>query len=110
MFFNKISFLTYRYHLGFDISADDIYNLGTSRITQNRLDIFNTANLVDSYVDFPAVVVGLSNTADSRYYFCNTSNEDVIDHYGAVSQRVISNIQTEFGYVPRVSAKISISC
>lgn len=97
------------YHLGYVESPDVLYNLGTARIAQNRADMLSAANEFDVYADFPALVVALGNTADPRYFFCNTSDEEVISYFGAIQSRVMTYVHDEFGYLPRVAGKIIIT-
>lgn len=98
-----------RYHLGFDDTPKKIYDLGTTRVNNGRAAMLATANQFDSYATFASLVTALGNSADSRFFFCNVSDGDVIEHYRALAGRIIGVVNTEMGYVPRIGATIGIS-
>lgn len=101
-----------RYHLGFERAAEDIYDMGVERVAANRAGMLETGNLippVDGFADFAALTAALSNSADSRFYFCNVSEDDVVSYYQALQSKIIGVVNDEFGYVPRVGARIGIN-
>ncbi len=98
-----------KYHLGFEADPADIYSLGAERVQQNREDLLTTANAIEPYADFAAVVTAVGNTADPRYYFCGTSDDEVITYYAGLLNRIVSCVGVEFGYFPRSFPQIVIT-
>ena len=97
------------YHLGFSTTADAVYNLGLTRVPDNQAAMLSAGNEFDIFVDFPALALALKNTADSRFYFCNVSEEEVIAYYYNIQGRIISVVNDQMGYVPRVGGMITIN-
>ena len=99
------------YHLGFVDTPQNVYDLGTTMVASTRAAMLAVGNLIDTYATFADLSAGLGNTSDSRYYFCNASQADVIAHYYGISGRINSYVHNsgEFGYGPRVTGSIGIT-
>ncbi|KAH3763568.1 DUF885 family protein [Pelomyxa schiedti] len=98
------------FHLGYEETARNIYEVGLQRVEENKEDIVTTMQQIDPTITtFEEASASLADSNDTRWYICTNDKSDVIEETTLLKAEIEKYLIPEFGYFPGVRANVQVS-
>ena len=98
------------YHLGYVSVAREIYELGLTRVEENREEILATIQLIDpTIVTFEEAAASLSNPNDTRWFVCSNDTSDIIDYVRILMAEIEDGLIPEFGFFAGTRVQVIVT-
>eukprot|EP01105_Mastigella_eilhardi_P000202 TRINITY_DN1025_c0_g1_i1.p1 TRINITY_DN1025_c0_g1~~TRINITY_DN1025_c0_g1_i1.p1 ORF type:complete len:697 (-),score=165.21 TRINITY_DN1025_c0_g1_i1:39-2129(-) len=98
------------YHLGYAETARHIYDMGVTRVQENKQSILSTMQLIDpSVTTFEGAASSLANGNDTRWYICGNDTTVVKEYVRQIMSTVEDCLIPEFLYFPGVRVEVTVT-